>query len=141
MKIIRGPRCFFFFSEVGTVFQRTKTLGNTFLKEGLLTAFMQANAGTYEEAQAFVEELGAACPTWRTYEELQKACAPKILVDKTPRYSDDRIILERAEQMFRSAFYLHLVRHPIANIASEIEFMEEYHHTKVTWAERVRTQD
>ena len=27
MKIIRGPRCFFFFSEVGTVFQRTKTLG------------------------------------------------------------------------------------------------------------------
>jgi len=55
------------------------------------------------------------------YSKLQSWAGERILVDKTPTYALDIKILDRAEQYFENALYIHLARHPYASIYSFIE--------------------
>ncbi len=54
------------------------------------------------------------------YEELLRLCGPdRLLVDKTPAYARDRAVLKRIECL--EPFYVWLVRHPLAVVASSID--------------------
>ncbi len=55
------------------------------------------------------------------YRHLQTRLGDRILVDKTPNYSLDTTILDRAEDYFESPRYLHLVREPGAVVASFVD--------------------
>jgi amino acid adenylation domain-containing protein len=52
------------------------------------------------------------------YRLLQERLGEITLVDKTPTYTLDRQVLERAEDNFDAPLYIHLVRHPSAAIGS-----------------------
>ena len=53
---------------------------------------------------------------------LQQGVGDRLLVDKTPGYSASLTILRKAEQWFRNARYIHLVRHPCDTILSYQEY-------------------
>jgi amino acid adenylation domain-containing protein/non-ribosomal peptide synthase protein (TIGR01720 family) len=55
------------------------------------------------------------------YAEMQALLGDRILVDKTPSYPLDLNILNRAENDFEDAVYIHLKRHPYAMVYSFIE--------------------
>ena len=87
--------------------------------EGNIRALMQARNQSAEEAQALVNRLEErACPTQEYYAMLQEWLGDRILVDKTPAYAVDPETLQRAEDYFEDAFYIHLLRHPYAMIRS-----------------------
>ncbi|MGB3311938.1 MAG: type I polyketide synthase [Nodosilinea sp.] len=94
--------------------QRT-ALGYSYLQEGLQRAVMELLQIEAEAAEALLTE-------WRqhqtsipaVYDKLQQMAEGRLLVDKSPTYSLSLDTLERAEQMFEGAKYIHLVRHPYA---------------------------
>ena len=51
---------------------------------------------------------------------IQENAAPRILVDKTPRYTKSLYLLQQAEEMFEAPKYIHLTRHPYAVMESFI---------------------
>src|SRR4029079_15486993 len=58
---------------------------------------------------------------WTTqafYRQLQEWIGDRLLVDKTPSYALDLNILQRAEETFENARYVHLLRHPYGMIRS-----------------------
>ena len=63
-------------------------------------------------AQAGTNEMFAALQDW---------CGERLLVDKTPAYAGHQDNLQRLEQDFEEALYIHLVRHPAASIESYCE--------------------
>jgi amino acid adenylation domain-containing protein/FkbM family methyltransferase len=90
-----------------------------FWLEGAVRAVMAAHGTGAEEAQAFLADaLRQGWSTRRLYREIQGAITGRLLVDKTPSYALDPRILERAEEAFDGALYLHLVRHPAAVVRS-----------------------
>ncbi len=92
---------------------------NAFRLEGLLRAVVEVRGGTPEEARELVdglEHVGATAQ--EAYALLQQHIAPRLLVDKTPTYAWDPATLQRAEEMFDGALYIHLVRHPYGMIHS-----------------------
>ena len=52
------------------------------------------------------------------YQELQRLCYPRILVDKTPVYCSNLNVLQRARHQFPRACWIHMTRHPIPNVIS-----------------------
>ncbi len=91
---------------------------NHFL-EGAVRAVMELDRSTAEEAEAKLdawEQEGISMA--EVFARLQESAAPRLLVDKTPGYSLHPSILERAEQMFDGARYIHLIRHPYGMIRS-----------------------
>lgn len=52
------------------------------------------------------------------YNHIQTLAADRLVVDKTPPYAMDMETLQRAEQIFDDAVYIHLVRHPYAMMES-----------------------
>ena len=64
------------------------------------------------------------------YHRLQEEIGDRLLVDKTPSYSIDRNILERAEETFDRPLYIHLTRHPYATIYSFVEARLDEHFFK-----------
>lgn len=94
-------------------------LGYSYLQEGLQRAVMELLQVKAEQAEALLSD-------WRqhqttvpaVYDKLQQMAEGRLLVDKSPTYSLSLETLERAEQMFEGAKYIHLVRHPYAVIES-----------------------
>nr|WP_228038135.1 type I polyketide synthase [Nodosilinea sp. LEGE 06152] len=94
-------------------------LGYSYLQEGLQRAVMELLQVKADQAEALLSE-------WRqhqttvpaVYDKLQQMAEGRLLVDKSPTYSLSLETLERAEQMFEGAKYIHLVRHPYAVIES-----------------------
>jgi thioesterase domain-containing protein/acyl carrier protein len=107
--------------------------GRTTLDEGLFATLMELLACTLAEAKDFTKDLGDLCPTWRIYERLQELCSPRMLVDKTPGNISHPMIMQRAEELFATPRYLHLVRHPYAAIKSDVELTREFFNPNVTW--------
>ncbi|MEA2694874.1 MAG: hypothetical protein QOJ16_4261, partial [Acidobacteriota bacterium] len=90
-----------------------------FWLEGAVRAVMAARGCTAEEAEAFLDDAEhRGWSTRRLYREIQAEIGSRLLVDKTPSYALDPKILERAEEAFAGALYLHLVRHPRAVVRS-----------------------
>ena len=52
------------------------------------------------------------------YNLLQNDVGERLLVDKTPTYAIDKVILDRAETDFKNSKYIHLQRHPCGTIRS-----------------------
>jgi amino acid adenylation domain-containing protein len=92
---------------------------DSFWREGVLRAVMEARGCPLDEARDLVE----ACEregwtTRRFYRQLQDWVGGRTLVDKSTNYPLDPEVLKRAEETFDSPFYLHLVRHPYGMIHS-----------------------
>jgi acyl-CoA synthetase (AMP-forming)/AMP-acid ligase II len=87
--------------------------------EGNLRAVMQLKNMSLEEAQELVREMeDGQIPTAEYYRMLQGWLDGKTLVDKTPAYAIHVETLQRAEQYFDGALYIHLLRHPYGMIRS-----------------------
>jgi len=90
-----------------------------FQLEGNIRALMQVRNQPLDEVQAFMAALEArACPTQEYYGLMQEWLGKRLLVDKTPAYAIHPETLERAEDYFQDAIYIHLLRHPYGMIRS-----------------------
>jgi pimeloyl-ACP methyl ester carboxylesterase len=99
--------------------ERRDKLGRSFLGEGLERAVMELKSWTADQSKALVEQWENE--DWSiqdVYRELHNLAEPRILVDKSPIYSGSLATLQRAEALFESAKYIHLIRHPYAVIES-----------------------
>jgi hypothetical protein len=74
------------------------------------------------DGQAAQTKLAALAETERpiqaAYRLLQDSAAPRLLLDKTPGYTQYPAVLARAEALFEQPKYIHLVRHPYPVIES-----------------------
>jgi amino acid adenylation domain-containing protein len=87
--------------------------------EGTVRALMEIYGCDGDAAKRRMEELeaqGLSVPEF--YRRLQEAIGPRMLVDKTTSYALDPRTLQRAEDCFENALYLHLLRHPAAMVCS-----------------------
>ncbi|NNC65150.1 MAG: hypothetical protein HKN84_10220 [Gammaproteobacteria bacterium] len=107
-----------------TLGQRKQGYGDrmSFMLEGVIRAFMSARGIGPEEAKTLVqgyeeEDLSVA----DFYATLVASLEDRILVDKSALYAESVAILESAEQIFPSACYIHLVRHPAGTIHSFVQ--------------------
>ncbi|MGL4883198.1 MAG: alpha/beta fold hydrolase, partial [Waterburya sp.] len=102
-----------------TMVEREVELGVSQLGEGLKRAFMALKGIDAQSSQELVESLIAEnLTTEEVYQMLQKSAGDRLLVDKSPTYASKRETLEKAENIFNNAKYIHLVRHPYAVIES-----------------------
>ena len=99
-------------------------------QEGLIRAVMELKDCSADEAKLLVRDFeNKGFTTKAFYKQLQNWAAPKIIVDKTPAYALDFASLEKAEQDFENAIYIHLVRHPYSMVQS----FEKYHLDQVLY--------
>jgi natural product biosynthesis luciferase-like monooxygenase protein len=92
---------------------------NSYRLQGTLRALTEIYGWGPERAARMMEAWEAeGWTSQRFYRLLQEGAAGKTLVDKTPSYGLDRLILERAEAWFAQPLYVHLVRHPYGMILS-----------------------
>jgi pimeloyl-ACP methyl ester carboxylesterase/acyl carrier protein/LPS sulfotransferase NodH len=102
-----------------TLAAQQTALGSSYLQEGLQRALMDLLQLDADQAEALLAEWSQHQLTVpEVYNKLQQNAAPRLLVDKSPTYSFSLETLQRAEQLFTRAKYIHLVRHPYAVIDS-----------------------
>jgi amino acid adenylation domain-containing protein len=100
----------------------TYTGRDSFWLEGTIRALMEAKDLNAEEAKLAMNRYEEAHLSVKEfYNELQKSVDEQILVDKSPSYVLHPSILERIENNFEDAFYIHLHRHPLGMIHSFVE--------------------
>jgi len=109
-----------------TLAQRHQALGQSYLEEGLQRALMELMDLNAAASQALLREwLTLGYGVADIYDKLQQLADPRLLVDKSPTYGFSLAALERAEQLFEDARYIHLVRHPYAVIDSFVRHRME----------------
>ncbi len=102
-----------------TMAERSRHLQTTHLGEGLQRALMELLNLDVEASRTMIEAwVEQDLPIREVYATLQKRAGSRLLVDKSPSHSAHRVILARAERLFKQARYIHLVRHPYAVIES-----------------------
>ncbi|MDB9529237.1 alpha/beta fold hydrolase [Oscillatoria sp. CS-180] len=102
-----------------TLVERQSALANSYLDQGLQRALMELKGLDADASQALLDEWTAAGMTVpEIYRKLQTLASDRQLVDKSPTYGFSASTLNRAEQIFKGAKYIHLVRHPYAVIDS-----------------------
>ena len=90
--------------------------------DAIIRTLMEIHHCSEQEAEEILDAyLRQDISTHEFYRRLQFRLNDRILVDKTPSYSLDSNILQRAEASFEQAKYIHLLRHPYAMIYSFIE--------------------
>ena len=102
-----------------TMAAREAELGVSQLGEGLKRAFMTLKGISAEESQLLVEGLiKENLSVAEVYQMLQQLAGERLLLDKSPTYASNRETLDKAENIFNHAKYIHLVRHPYSVIES-----------------------
>ncbi|MGK7875070.1 MAG: hybrid fatty acyl-AMP ligase/type I polyketide synthase [Xenococcaceae cyanobacterium] len=102
-----------------TMAQRSRELALSHLGEGLERAFMELRGIDAQASQRLVADLVKGDLSIReVYRMLIEGSPGRLLVDKSPTYASSRETLERAEELFAGAKYIHLVRHPYGVIES-----------------------
>ncbi|HEY9735750.1 MAG TPA: SDR family NAD(P)-dependent oxidoreductase, partial [Trichocoleus sp.] len=102
-----------------TLGERHTALGGSYLEEGLQRALMELMQLDADAAQGLLAEwMDRNAPIQAIYDKLQQLAGNRLLVDKSPTYSLSLAALQRAEQLFENAKFIHLVRHPYAVIDS-----------------------
>ena len=92
---------------------------DSFWLEGAIRAVLEIEEGGVERARGIVEEAERqGLSTADFYLQIQERLGGRLLVDKTPSYALDAMVLRRAEEVFEGPFYIHLVRHPLGMIRS-----------------------
>ncbi len=90
--------------------------------EATIRAIKELKQTDVDEARRIMDSFVAQDMTVKEYyRTLQEWMGDRILVDKSPTYPFDPEILNRAEQDFGQAKYIHLLRHPYAMVYSFIE--------------------
>jgi amino acid adenylation domain-containing protein len=93
-----------------------------FWLQGTVRALMELDGCDAAAAGRTMQELeGRDLSVREFYGHLQERLGDRTLVDKTPNYSLDVSILQRAEDYFDRPRYLHLVRDPGAVVASFVD--------------------
>lgn len=91
--------------------------------EGTTRALLELSGGDSTQAGIAMRRYETErMPTADFYRLLQEGAAGKILVDKTPGYSSQLRVLQRAENMFQDPIYIHLIRHPCGMIRSFLDY-------------------
>jgi aryl carrier-like protein len=99
--------------------ERSQELGLSYLGEGLQRAFMELMNLDANASKALVEDLTQQdLSIQEVYAKLQELAGTRLLVDKSPTYAGSLRTLQRAEELFEGAKYIHLVRHPYSVIDS-----------------------
>ncbi len=100
--------------------RRDKLSGRlSFFREGLIRAVMQLLGVSKETAENTLQEFEDGEMTVHAFfHSLQNWAHGRLIVDKTPGYALHPMVLQRLEAEFDGAFFIHLVRHPMASIAS-----------------------
>ncbi len=104
-----------------TLAQREEAYGGKFSlwTEGLIRVIMHIKQCTPEEAKAIVDLYAAEGTTTKAlFGKLQQWIGKKIMVDKSPSYALDPKILEKADNDFKNALFIQLIRHPYAMVSS-----------------------
>jgi amino acid adenylation domain-containing protein len=87
--------------------------------EGVIRTVMQIQGCDADQAKRILARYeDQDMTTKQFYRVLQDWIAPQTLVDKSPLYALDLATLKRAEDDFKDALYIHLVRHPYAMVRS-----------------------
>ena len=95
---------------------------DAFWLEGTLRAIMEIHGYDADQAKAYMQNFeDKNLSTKDFYAELQSTLGERILVDKSPSYVLDSSILNRIEQNFDDAYFIHLHRHPLGMINSFVE--------------------
>ena len=99
--------------------ERRARLGDSYLDEGLVRAFMELHQKGGDESRALLKRLIEEKTDVReVYRMVQEAAGGRLLVDKSPTYAGHLETLQRAEALFEEARYICLVRHPYEVIES-----------------------
>ena len=89
---------------------------------------MELKKCSANEAKLIIHDLEKKeMTTSALFRQLQEWASPKIIVDKTPAYALDIKALQKINEDFEQAFFIHLMRHP----ASMIHSFEKYHMDQV----------
>ncbi|MBR8830412.1 MAG: 2-succinylbenzoate--CoA ligase [Chroococcopsis gigantea SAG 12.99] len=99
--------------------QREADLSLSHLGEGLQKAIMNLKGVSSQESETILQSWIAqdrSIPD--VYATLQEYAGSRLLIDKSPTYAFHGETLDRAENIFEGAKYIHLVRHPYAVIES-----------------------
>ena len=90
-----------------------------YLRHGSVRALMQIRGCDAEQAEReFAGYAAQGLSTQEFYAIMQAEIGDRLLVDKTPFYAFHTRILQRAEELFQDALYIHLLRHPYGMIRS-----------------------
>ena len=90
-----------------------------FWLEGTIRAIMQVRGCDADRANKIMQECESQNMSVKQfYRLMQEWASGRTLVDKTPSYALDISVLNRAEEYFDNAIYIHLLRHPHAMIRS-----------------------
>jgi aryl carrier-like protein len=88
-------------------------------QEGTVRALMEARNCDAEVAKQLMADcVDRGLTIQQFYGCLQDWAGDRILVDKTPEYSNHIDTLRRAEAWFEDALYIHLLRHPCGQVVS-----------------------
>ncbi|MCB9527604.1 MAG: sulfotransferase [Myxococcales bacterium] len=94
---------------------RARHLGPLGLDDGYTLALREARGCSTEEAEAEVAAMVAAeAPVWEAYRRLAGPVGDRVVIDKTPLYSQFEYSLDRVARGFAPGPLIHLVRHPLA---------------------------
>ena len=100
--------------------------------EGTLRALMELQNCDADEARRIMAEFEERLSTKEFYGVIQEWVGERTLVDKSPHYALDPGSLAKAERDFENALYIHLIRHPYANVKS----FESYHMDQVLYLDK-----
>ncbi|MBT5706484.1 MAG: KR domain-containing protein, partial [Verrucomicrobia bacterium] len=104
-----------------TLEQRRQGLGDASLNQGLERCFMELMGIDAQAAKAVIGGLTKGnLTTSQTYEMIQNLIPNRLLIDKSPGYSSNPSVLARAEKIFGTAKYIHLIRHPLSVVESVV---------------------
>jgi hypothetical protein len=87
--------------------------------EGIIRAIMEIKHCDAEQAKTvFAQCEESDLSIQQFYALMQEWLDGRKLVDKSPSYAQAGQVLQRAEELFEDALYIHLLRHPVAMINS-----------------------
>ena len=102
-----------------TMQERQAELESSHLGEGLIRTLMDLKQISAQESETLINQwVEENLTIAQVYEILQNLSKGKILVDKSPTYSNNINTLYNGENIFSQAKYIHLVRHPYSVIES-----------------------
>ncbi|MFZ6008944.1 MAG: amino acid adenylation domain-containing protein, partial [Bacteroidota bacterium] len=90
-----------------------------FYREGVIKALMEINHCSADAAEELMQTYEARnLSNQQMYDILQEGIGDRLLVDKSPFYTLDIDVLQRAESIFDGAKFIFLVRNPYGSVLS-----------------------
>jgi hypothetical protein len=114
---------------VSTMEEWWEEFGNGVLSHGLLRLVAEVVLGRQDATSIEIAQLWLqrrlVLPTFAVFDELATNILPRAAVDKSPLITQAPYALSTVHDIFPSAFYLHLTRHPLAQGQSVLALLRE----------------